>query len=152
MTAAELERTELVAGQVPLPGMPAEGVLFHVEPPEGLAVGPRRVQLRRTRGWRKPAGSVVVARPSRWGNPWVVHQHGAGCADRCPEWSQPTPAAAVLAFRHAVLFPLIGQPTVPDPDTIRVELAGRDLACWCPPGQPCHADVLLALANAGAGA
>jgi hypothetical protein len=26
-------------------------------------------------------------------------------------------------------------------------LAGRDLACWCPLGQPCHADVLLELAN-----
>lgn len=32
-------------------------------------------------------------------------------------------------------------------EDIRTELAGRDLACWCPPGQPCHADVLLELAN-----
>lgn len=30
---------------------------------------------------------------------------------------------------------------------VRRELAGRDLACWCPPGSPCHADVLLAVAN-----
>lgn len=30
---------------------------------------------------------------------------------------------------------------------IRTELAGRDLACWCAPGDPCHADVLLELAN-----
>lgn len=30
------------------------------------------------------------------------------------------------------------------------ELAGRDLACWCPLDQPCHADVLLELANGGA--
>jgi hypothetical protein len=28
------------------------------------------------------------------------------------------------------------------------ELLGKDLACWCPLGQPCHADVLLELANA----
>jgi hypothetical protein len=28
----------------------------------------------------------------------------------------------------------------------RAELAGRDLACWCPPDRPCHADVLLELA------
>ncbi|SII07108.1 Uncharacterised protein [Mycobacteroides abscessus subsp. abscessus] len=27
------------------------------------------------------------------------------------------------------------------------ELAGHDLACWCPLDQPCHADVLLELAN-----
>ena len=26
-------------------------------------------------------------------------------------------------------------------------LAGKDLACWCEPGQPCHADVLLVFAN-----
>jgi len=30
---------------------------------------------------------------------------------------------------------------------IRRELAGRDLACWCPLDGPCHADVLLAVAN-----
>jgi hypothetical protein len=29
----------------------------------------------------------------------------------------------------------------------RAELAGRDLACWCPLDQPCHADFLLDLAN-----
>ncbi len=32
-------------------------------------------------------------------------------------------------------------------DEIRAELVGRDLACWCKPGDPCHADVLLELAN-----
>jgi hypothetical protein len=29
----------------------------------------------------------------------------------------------------------------------RAELAGRDLACWCPADHPCHADVLLDIAN-----
>jgi len=36
----------------------------------------RRVQLRRTKGWRKPPGAVVVARPTRWGNPYGVADHG----------------------------------------------------------------------------
>ena len=27
------------------------------------------------------------------------------------------------------------------------ELKGKNLACWCKPGEPCHADVLIALAN-----
>lgn len=31
----------------------------------------------------------------------------------------------------------------------RLELAGRDLACWCRPGDPCHADVLLRVATVG---
>ena len=32
-------------------------------------------------------------------------------------------------------------------DAIRAELAGKNLACWCKEGDPCHADVLLELAN-----
>lgn len=36
---------------------------------------------------------------------------------------------------------------VPDVATIRAELSGHDLMCWCPLDQPCHADVLLELAN-----
>jgi hypothetical protein len=34
------------------------------------------------------------------------------------------------------------------PVHIRIALAGRDLVCWCPPSAPCHADVLLEIANA----
>ena len=35
-------------------------------------VGPKRIQLRRTRGWRKPEGAVIVSRPSRWANPFKI--------------------------------------------------------------------------------
>lgn len=38
---------------------------------------PKRIQLRRTKGWRKPPNTVVVARPSKWGNPFVL-----GCESR----------------------------------------------------------------------
>lgn len=34
-------------------------------------------------------------------------------------------------------------------EVIRAELRGKDLSCWCAPDLPCHADVLLELANAG---
>jgi hypothetical protein len=88
---------------------------------------PRRVQLRRTRGWRLPPGAVVVARPTPWGNPYTLVEH--------------TPAEAVALYRrhlaeHAELAA-----------AARRELADKDLACWCRPGQPCHADVLLEVAN-----
>jgi hypothetical protein len=83
------------------------------------------VQLRRTKGWRKPDGAVVVARPSRWGNPYRVGP------DR-------TAAEAVALYRAHVADRV---------DEIRAELAGRDLCCWCPPSRPCHADVLLELAD-----
>ncbi|WP_156803257.1 DUF4326 domain-containing protein, partial [Mycobacterium gordonae] len=37
---------------------------------------PSRIQLRRTKGWRKPEGAIVVARPSKWGNPFrLLNQH-----------------------------------------------------------------------------
>jgi Domain of unknown function (DUF4326) len=87
------------------------------------AVSPTRIQLRRTRGWRKPPGAVVVSRPGRWGNPFPV----VG-GDR---------ATAVEQYR--AWLPTSGL----DP----AELRGRDLACWCPLDQPCHADVLLREAN-----
>ena len=32
---------------------------------------------------------------------------------------------------------------------VLVGLVGKDLACWCPLDQPCHADVLLEIANGG---
>jgi hypothetical protein len=91
---------------------------------------PERIQLRRAKGWRKPPGAVVVSRPSRWGNPYRAGVDGdaAWCA---------------AAYRRALMT---GGLAVSVAD-VRRELGGRDLACWCPPGAPCHADVLLAIAN-----
>lgn len=101
---------------------------------------PRRIQLRRTAGWRKSPGTISVARPSKWGNPYVVGSDipGAGgdVYDR---------AGAVEMFRRSAM-------TFWGEDfraVVRAELRGHDLACWCPLDQPCHADVLLKLANGG---
>jgi len=96
-----------------------------------VASPPRRVRLRRTRGWRKPPGVIVVARPSRWGNPHVVGADGRTRAD------------AVAAYREDLLAGRL-RVTVQD---ARRELRGRDLACWCPLDEPCHAEVLLEIAN-----
>lgn len=94
---------------------------------------PRRIQLSRRAGWRKPPGVLVVSRPSRWGNPFVIS------ADR-------SRAQAVAQFERSLIA---GDGAVPyTVDDVRRELAGRDLACWCPLDGPCHADVLLRLANA----
>ncbi len=92
---------------------------------------PRRVQLYRQKGWRKPENTVVVARPTRWGNPFQVVDDDRKRAVSLFERS-------ALGFGHFT------------PDRIRAELAGKNLACWCPLDQPCHADVLLELANGGA--
>ena len=96
-------------------------------PGDAGGAGPVRVQRRRARGWRMPHGAVYVGRPGRWGNPFPVAEHG--------------PAVAVELYRAWLLE---------HPDLLaaaRAELAGRPLACWCSLGTPCHADVLLDLAN-----
>lgn len=105
---------------------------------------PERIQLRRTRGWRKPEGAIVVARPSKWGNPWrvgsTVRTEYAADGGWYVREFEVTPEIAVAFYRAAFS---------PDLEDIRRELAGHDLACWCPLDQPCHADVLLDIANRG---
>ncbi|PVA66191.1 hypothetical protein DDJ87_08665 [Mycobacteroides abscessus] len=110
---------------------------------------PKRVQRRRTKGWRKPEGAVIVTRGTDWGNPFRVGDQFRIEAQGTPfspgQWyaygHDITPEIAVLLFRIWV----IGRPGLIE--QIRVELGGHDLACWCPLDSPCHADVLLELAN-----
>ena len=98
---------------------------------------PERIRLQRTKGWRKPEGAVVVARPTKWGNPWRVRQpHPFGSL------SNLTAQEAVDLYRWGAEMCAGG------PDFDLTELRGKDLACWCPLDQPCHADVLLEMANA----
>ena len=62
---------------------------------------PRRIQLRRTRGWRKPPGAVVVPRPTRWGNPDSVAEHGqAGAAASYCQYLAQHPGLADAARRE----------------------------------------------------
>lgn len=102
-----------------------------------------RVQLSRKKGWRMPPNTVKVDRSTRWGNPFVVGEHGsrAYCVDlyrllmsgwvcvSCglPVGVQEASYAYVKRNRHRI--------------------KGKNLACWCPLNQPCHADVLLEIAN-----
>ncbi len=131
---------------------------------------PERIQLSRKKGWRKPEGTVVVARPSIWGNPFSIgsfKQVRGGrrefsvavmgglrsfiqseryareiATDEYRKWlSMPVPLDRyhhhwTMVDRHARVNERL------------VELRGKNLACWCPLDQPCHADVLLELANA----
>lgn len=100
-----------------------------------------RVQMRRDRPWRKDhPEAVIVARPTRWGNPFKV---GA-------RYMTAKSGHAIVRDRaHAVeLFRASRHARRPD----IAELRGKDLACWCPLDQPCHADVLLEIANRPIGA
>ena len=123
---------------------------------------PQRIQLSRAKGWRKPEGAIVVSRPSRWGNPaaiglWVSVGPAWREARRC------TTSTVIRTNADAVLYYRLGlrnggmvvegsdgvrRPVaLPTPSDIRQHLRGRDLACWCRIGEPCHADELLAIAQ-----
>jgi hypothetical protein len=91
---------------------------------------PRRLKLSRKKGARLPKDAVVVARPTKWGNPYR------------PE--KMTRTRAVANYRRDLLA---GKLRVSVEDVL-CELKGRDLACWCPLDGPCHADVLIEIANA----
>ena len=111
-------------------------------------VRPKRIQLRRTKGWRKPADAVVVARPSRWGNPYRVERDGW-------HWTVRSDTSVIGTFEAkwsarywaAMSYRAWWSERAVTNEEIREHLAGRDLACWCPLDQPCHADVLLEIAN-----
>jgi hypothetical protein len=89
---------------------------------------PQRIQRKRAKGWRMPEGAVYVGRPTKWGNPYSVNGEGLS-------WQ----SAAVDAFRLE---------NYRRPISDFAELRGKRLVCWCRLDQPCHADVLLELANA----
>ena len=99
---------------------------------------PVRIQLRRTKGWRKPLGAITVARPTIYGNPFPV--------------TNGDPATAVARYREWLTNNLAKEVASPEwtprPRRADIEaLRGLDIACWCPLGQPCHGDILLELAN-----
>jgi hypothetical protein len=119
---------------------------------------PRRIQLSRRAGWRLPANTIVVSRPTRYGNPFTVAEAlETGYADTVDDarrlcvqafdewlagsnawWRGPASIDARVLLRAAI-----------------PALRGKNLACWCPltdaqgrPG-PCHANILLPAANPG---
>lgn len=131
---------------------------------------PQRIQRKRTKGWKNPANTVYVGRGTPYGNPFKVvsfgkkwrvvtepspvnslilyinceseydtKQQAQAAAVRCYEIKiSPSENAGKYAKMYAELLS----------DEIRENLKGKNLSCWCAPGDPCHADVLLKIANA----
>lgn len=107
-----------------------------------LPGAPARVQRKRSRGWRMPDNTVYVGRGSKWGNPCKVGMYrdytAADAVRDYRKWLARD--LTVRSFDNAFGAP----PTIED---IRTALAGKNVACWCAPGAPCHADILLEIAN-----
>ena len=85
--------------------------------------------LSRKKGFKIPDNTIVVSRPTRWGNPFKAGVNALSAQD------------AVRKYRDW----LFNQPDLMK--NARNELKGRNLACWCKDGHPCHADILLWYAN-----
>lgn len=117
-----------------------------VRPPaprtEGVRTGaaPKRIQRTRTKGWRMPEGAVYVGHPTKWGNPFKAGDPVTQTPFVYATSEVKDSAHAVALYRdYAHITVWVG--------ALIGDLAGHDLACWCPLDQPCHADVLLELAN-----
>lgn len=109
---------------------------------------PKRIQRKRTKGWRMPENTVYVGRPTKWGNPFKVG--GTVKNHFGKEFKIETKEGAINCYKNLVLTRLnpgfiFGQELLMKADVS--ELRGKDLACWCKEGDPCHADHLLELAN-----
>jgi hypothetical protein len=112
---------------------------------------PVRIVLSRRAGFDLQAASQAlnglpaqsVARPGPWGNPFtidaVVEDTGLDRAAAQVE--------AVARYGRWVRGEIEGLKAAPGREKIRSEQAGKNLACWCREGTPCHVDDLLRLAN-----
>jgi Domain of unknown function (DUF4326) len=114
---------------------------------------PERIQLKRTKGWRMPPDTVKVDRTTRWGNPFVQGEVGEAAKLGHPVASE---LRGVLVRDRAHAVELFQRWILSESDVALAwrnsapSLRGKNLACWCPLDGPCHANVLLQLANAPA--
>jgi hypothetical protein len=115
-----------------------------------MSVNPHRVQLSRRKGWQMPENTVKVSRPGVWGNPFVVTEKMKPGATVGGAWSYvavPTVEDAVACYAEMMATDSEPGHRAHELRKRLPELRGRNLACWCRLDQPCHADVLLELAN-----
>lgn len=129
---------------------------------------PARIQLSRRAGFNLQEASRAInglpavncARPGRWGNRYTVipsWYHGGYPDLGLPAFKVATKAEArregariaVEMYRQDLLAAAAAWQSTRD---ALEELRGKNLACWCKPGEPCHTDVLMELANAPKGA
>jgi hypothetical protein len=129
----------------------SSGAADTVNTADPLRSGPTRIQRRRAKGWHMPERTVYVGRPTIWGNPFV-HDDPVAATDAYRRLIQGGTQSFTMGPGALRFAPNAHRKTLhwAYADFVRAhihKLRGRDLACWCRPGAPCHADVLLDIAN-----
>jgi len=119
---------------------------------------PKRIQRKRTKGWKMPKNTIYVGRGTKWGNPyiiwkmyrvqrWIVSRDCTGEHYVDNNSYRLAVECAVERYRKYICK------KIESGELDISELKGKNLACWCPIFNSkgdyceCHADVLLALAN-----
>ena len=117
-------------------------------------VRPQRMQLSRKAGYNLQAASEAlnglparrITRPGPWGNPFTIEETAKRYKlDR--DAAQAKAVALCGEWLKGTLDKKLSRGDPPSRADIRENLAGHNLACWCKPGTPCHADILIELAN-----
>ena len=93
----------------------------------------KRIQRKRTKGWRIPENCIYIGRPTKWGNPYKLNEDG-------------TREEVLQKYRNYLEVVLLYNPHFLD------ELKGKDICCWCPIFKNnkyynCHGDIILEFLN-----
>lgn len=114
----------------------------------------KRIQRKREKDWKMPENAKYVGRPTKWGNPFRLAKGGwieyystsPNLENKWQRWSvsrgfEPIDVVELYSMWLRREF-FGGNAMLPTPPNIE-ELEGKDLACFCPPSQPCHVDVII---------
>lgn len=132
---------------------------------------PQRIQRKRTKGWTMPQNTIYVGRGSKLGNPFRVVRYSDGkwsvkCDDdenqveiliaicrAAYDTKQEAQSDSVKCYKKLYTPYQHGGSwhdyyvTSGFIEVVKQDYAGKNLACWCDPGEPCHADFLIEIAN-----
>lgn len=113
----------------------------------------KRIQRKRSKGWKMPENTLYVGRPTKFGNPFTEKDFGRELAlilfkDAVNGIFDATKVNDDIFIRAYKLnfnfYNRFGEKPI---NVIKRELKGKNLACFCGENKPCHADILLQIAN-----
>lgn len=128
-------------------GCPFDEQIYNPDMP----VVPKRIQRKRTKGWKMPENTIYVGRGTKWGNPMkVIGKKVFVQRFHSKTWVPFDNIVHDNVKKFAITWyqKFMNSNSKKHPKKYDLsELKGKNLACFCKEGEPCHADVLIELAN-----